>query len=180
MNPTLAKETVGVLGSGRDEHTALAQAVGALLARRGVNLLTGGGCGVMTSVSRAFTQTARERGVSIGIIPCASASERSKPKDGYPNPFVEFAIFTHLPYSGERGQDDLSRNHINVLSCAALIALPGGAGTAAEIALALAYQKPIIIYSHDLSLVQNLPSAARRVARLNEVEQFLQAHLTNK
>lgn len=180
MNLVLAEKTVGVLGSGSDDHAELAQEVGALLARLGVNLLTGGGRGVMTSVSRAFTQSARKRGISIGIIPCASERERSRPKDGYPNQFVEFAIFTHLPYSGERGKDDLSRNHINVLACAALIALPGGAGTAAEVSLAVDYRRPIIIYSRDQSLVQNFPSAVRRAVALDEVERFLERHLTGR
>lgn len=180
VNLVLAEEIVGVLGSGSDDHAELAQEVGALLARLGVNLLTGGGRGVMTSVSRAYTQSARERGISLGIIPCASERERSRPKDGYPNPFVELAIYTHLPYSGELGQDDLSRNHINVLSCAALIALPGGAGTAAEVALAVHYQKPIIIYSRDQSLVENFLPTVRRATTLAEVEQFLQVQLTRK
>jgi uncharacterized protein (TIGR00725 family) len=180
MNLVLAEETVGVLGSGSNEHAELAQEVGALLARLGVNLLTGGGGGVMTSVSRAFTQSARRRGISIGIIPCANERERGRPKDGYPNQFVELAIYTHLPYSGERGKDDLSRNHLNVLSCAALIALPGGAGTAAEVALAVDYQRPIIIYSRDQSLVQDFPPAVRRVVMLDEVEQFLEKHLTGR
>jgi uncharacterized protein (TIGR00725 family) len=180
MNPTLAEETVGVIGSGSDEYDELAQEVGELLAQLGVNLLTGGGRGVMTSVSRAFTRAARERGICIGIIPCASERERSRPKDGYPNQFVELAIYTHLPYSGDRGKDDLSRNHINVLSCAAIIALPGGAGTAAEVSLAVDYRKPIIIYSPDQSLVQHFAPAVRRAAALDAVKQFLAEHITGK
>src|ERR1041385_4373452 len=121
MNAVLADKTVGVLGSGVDEHEALAREVGELLAQRGVNLLTGGGRGVMRSVSRAFTQASRTCGICIGIIPCFSDRERARPKDGYPNEFVELAIYTHLPLSAERGTEDLSRNHINVLSCTALI-----------------------------------------------------------
>src|ERR1700740_3588200 len=115
MDPVVAIQTVGVMGSGTDEHDSLARDVGKLLARLGVNLLTGGGRGVMTSVSRAFVQSSERRGICIGIIPCASERERTKPKDGYPNPYVELPIYTHLPYSGSRGKDDLSRNHINVL-----------------------------------------------------------------
>src|SRR5712692_4506936 len=66
----LADRTVGVIGSGIDEHDDLARPVGRLLATLGVNLLTGGGQGVMNAVSRAFTQSRRSRGICIGIIPC--------------------------------------------------------------------------------------------------------------
>ena len=77
--------------------------LGETLADLGVNLLTGGGGGVMTSVSRAFTRRPNRRGICIGIIPCASESDRATPRDGYPNEFVELAIYTHLPYSGAQG-----------------------------------------------------------------------------
>ncbi len=177
MNTLLSKLTVGVIGSGSQEYTELAREVGELLAMLEVNLLTGGGRGVMTSVSRAYTQAIRQRGICIGIIPCLSARERDKPKDGYPNEYVELPIFTHLPYSGHRGTDDLSRNHINVLSCSTIIALPGGEGTATEVALALDYQKPVVAYSPDASLVQGFPEAVKRATNIGEVKMFLQRHL---
>src|SRR5262249_9171769 len=140
----LSPNTVGVFGSGTEPHEELSREVGGVLAEMGVNLLTGGGRGVMSSVSEAFTAHRRTRGICIGVIPCASEKDRRTPKSGYPNRFVELAIYTHLPYSGEQGMDDLSRNHINVLSCAAAIALPGGAGTAAEASLAMRYRTPIV------------------------------------
>ena len=90
---------------------------------------------------------------------------------------MELAIYTHLPHSGTRGTDDLSRNHINVLSCAALVALPGEDGTASEVALALAYQKPVIAYSTDAALVDHFPVSVTHVTRLEEVRQFLCRHL---
>lgn len=177
MNAVLSETTVGVMGSGVNEHEELARGVGALLAELGVNLLTGGGRGVMRSVSRAFTEAPRRRGISIGIIPCESARERGRPKDGYPNEFVELAIYTHLPHSGTQGKDDLSRNHINVLSCVAVIALPGADGTATEVSLALDYTKPVIAYSPDPVLVQHFPPAVRRVATLDGVREFLSEHV---
>src|SRR5919109_2725604 len=99
VGPVLSHQTVGVMGSGTFEHDALAREVGELLARLAVNLLTGGGRGVMTSVSRAFVQARRGAGVCIGVIPCFSEADRSRPKDGYPNRFVELVICTHLPHS---------------------------------------------------------------------------------
>ena len=170
---TLAKRTIGVMGSGTDEHDDLARDIGTLLARLNVNLLTGGGAGVMTSVSRAFTRAPRREGICIGIVPCRSESEPFIPKDGYPNRYVELAIYTHLPYSGERGRDILSRNHINVLSSVAVVALPGSHGTAAEVSLAVNYQRPAIIYSPDLRLVRDFPEQVPRATALSEIEAFL-------
>jgi len=177
MPGALAMRTVGVIGSGSFEHEEYARAVGETLADLGVNLLTGGGRGVMTSVSRAFTQRPGKRGICIGIIPCESETDRARPKAGYPNEFVELAIHTHLPYSGSEGMHDLSRNHINVLSCAAIVALPGEAGTVSEIALAIRYGKPVIAYSPNPALVEHFPRSVRRAATIDEVKDFLRLQL---
>ncbi len=177
MDPIVANQTVGVMGSGTNEHEVLGRDIGELLATLGVNLLTGGGRGVMTSVSRAFVQAPRNRGICIGIIPCFSESERSRPRDGYPNPYVELPIYTHLPYSGPRGKEDLSRNHINILSCVAIIGLPGEQGTATEVSLAVDYKKPVIAYSPQMHLVEHFPKSVARATTLREVEEFLARHL---
>jgi uncharacterized protein (TIGR00725 family) len=177
MRGTLARHTVGVIGSGTSEHDEYAQAIGVLLAQSRVNLLTGGGRGVMTAVSRAFTQFDGPRGICIGIIPCASENDRVTPKAGYPNEFVELTIYTHLPYSGSQGTDDLSRNHINVLSSHAIIALPGESGTAAEVTLAVRYHKPVIVYSPDVRLARELPQEVARVGTMEEVQKFLARYL---
>jgi len=177
MPPTLAKQTVGVMGSGTSEHEELARAIGELLADLGVNLLTGGGRGVMTSVSRAFTSRPGRTGICIGIIPCESESDRTTPKAGYPNAFVELPIYTHLPYSGDLGTHDLSRNHINVLSSAAIVALPGGEGTAAEVALAVRYRKPVIAYSPRPELVKHFPKSVKRVDTIDAVREFLRPYI---
>jgi len=173
MRVTLANRTVGVIGSGTVEHDDLARPVGELLGDLGVNLLTGGGGGVMRAVSRAFTQRTNRRGICIGVIPCASQRRRATPRAGYPNEFVELPIYTHLPYSGKEGTDDLSRNHINVLSCAAIIALPGEDGTVSELSLALRYGKPVVVYSPEPRLVHHFPGSISRVASIDEVERFV-------
>ena len=171
--PSPSRITVGVMGSGSDELDDLARPLGQLLARLHVNLLTGAGGGVMTSVSRAFTESPRARGICIGILPCASIDERAKPKDGYPNRFVELPIRTHLPYSGNLGRHDLSRNHINVLSSDAIVALPGGSGTASEVALAVKYRKPIVVFTTSEALVSNFDPSVPRVLDIADVEAFL-------
>ena len=169
----LSRYTIGVIGSGTSEYDEYARAVGHAVAESGANLLTGGGRGVMTSVSRAFTQYSGERGVCIGIIPCASVADRVTPKAGYPNKFVELPIYTHLPYSGDLGLDDLSRNHINVLSSAAIVALPGGPGTVAEVKLAIRYGKPILVYSPDERLVTAFPESVARTGDIEHVRRFI-------
>ena len=177
MPSLLSSKTVGVIGSGTHEHEEYARDVGELLADMGVNLLTGGGRGVMTSVSRAFTRRPGRVGICIGIIPCKSESERAVPKAGYPNEFVELPIYTHLPYSGAQGTDDLSRNHINVLSCSAMVALPGEEGTAAEVTLALRYRKAVIAYSPIPALTSRFPVTVRRVDRIEAVREFLRSYV---
>jgi uncharacterized protein (TIGR00725 family) len=176
MNAVLSDKTVGVIGSGDERHESLAGSVGELLARLEVNLLTGGGSGVMAAVNRAFVAARRGRGICIGIIPCSEA-DMSTPKDGYPNEFVELPMYTHLPYSGVRGQESLSRNHINVLSSAAIVALPGGAGTASEVSLALRYRKPIVVFSPDEVLVGHFSTEAPRATTVDDVARFLEQHL---
>ena len=173
----VARHTVGVMGSGTAAHEDHARPVGELLAELGVNLLTGGGSGVMRAVSRAYVQHPQKRGICIGILPCASETDRATPKAGYPNEFVELSIYTHLPFSGQLGTHDLSRNHINVLSTSAIVALPGEHGTASEVALALRYNKPVIAYARDAELASLFPESVRRVDNIRDVELFLREHL---
>ena len=132
---------------------------------------------MMRAVSRAFTEHRGDQGICIGIFPCASEADRITPKPGYPNEFVELAIYTHLPYSGQQGTHDLSRNHIIVLTSAAIVALPGEYGTASEVSLAIRYGKPVVAYSQNPALVQHFPDPVPRVNSVDDVKQFLRAHL---
>jgi uncharacterized protein (TIGR00725 family) len=175
MHPTLAARTIGVIGSGTHEYDEIARPLGELLAGFGVNLLTGGGSGVMLAVSRAYLRRPRQSGICIGVLPCMSEAQRAVPRTGYPNPFVELAIHTHLPHSGAMGIHDLSRNHINVLTSDAIVALPGEHGTASEVALAIRYGKPVAALSPDLQLVAHFPESVLRLRALDAVEQFLLA-----
>ena len=62
------------MGAGAHAHEDLAVPLGRRLARLGVHLLTGGGTGVMTSVSRAFAEVEDRGGLVIGILPLAEAA----------------------------------------------------------------------------------------------------------
>jgi len=134
---------VTVIGSGDPRHgnPELAMAVGRLIAEMGYHLLTGGGLGVMQDACRGFASVAGRRGVAIGVVP--RSRDGDEPKAGYPNPWVEIPILTHL--AGRRGPAAAdSRNTINVLSAWKIVALPGREGTRAEIRLAQRYGKPLL------------------------------------
>ncbi|HEY5666356.1 MAG TPA: molybdenum cofactor carrier protein [Gammaproteobacteria bacterium] len=165
--------TVGVMGSSQDEHVELAGPLGQLLADLEFNLLTGAGRGVMTSVSRAFLEARRGRGISIGVVPCASLDARRSPRAGSPNPYVELPVYTHLPLSGVDGQHDLSRNHINVLTSDVIIALPGSDGTRSEVELAVKYDRPVAVFAESAAQVAHFAGGIPRLFDIKDVEVFL-------
>lgn len=168
---------VGVMGSGEHEHRERAEPLGRWLALEGVHLLTGAGRGVMTAVSRAFAAVQPRRGMVLGIVPSRSEAEPGRPADGYPNPFVEIAIRTHLPRSGTQGTEGLSRNHINVLTAQVIIALPGGAGTRSEVELARRYGRPLVAWLDDPSQIEGGVPETIVVSSLEDVQAFVRTHL---
>lgn len=170
---TQPRPIVGVIGSGTERHEALASEVGRLLADLDVHVLTGGGQGVMAAVSDAFAAVPNRKGLVIGILPCQESDPLCRPKPGYPNPSVEIPIPTHLPLSGTQGTEPMSRNHINVLASHALIALPGGAGTASEALLAMKYKRPIVAYLGRDGAIPGLHANVRIVRSIDEVADFL-------
>ena len=147
---------VGVMGSGTHGHRKRAGMLGRWLAKEGAHLLTGGGLGVMAAVSEAFFKVEHRKGLVIGIIP-GSGDILPEVPPGYPNPYVELPIFTHLPLSGFNGMDVRSRNHINVLTASAIIALPGSAGTISEVKLALGYRRPVTAFINAPDEMVDLP-----------------------
>jgi predicted Rossmann-fold nucleotide-binding protein len=172
-----------VIGSGRaaDAHCA---EVGQLIAALGFHLLTGGGRGVMEAVSRAFYETSPRSGLVIGIIPArvhgleqiearTAADVVYEPPEGYPNDWVEIAIYTHLPDSGHEGTLRSSRNHINVLSPHAIVALPGREGTESEMWLAKQYRVPIVAYGRR---PDDVPHGVEQAPTLDAVRAFLMQH----
>ncbi|MDZ4654799.1 MAG: TIGR00725 family protein [Coriobacteriia bacterium] len=124
---------IGVMGSGRPLDGAalhVAHDLGARIAAEGWVLLTGGrAAGVMDAAS----QGARENGgLVVGVLPDEDATNAS--------PHLDIAILT--------GMGD-ARNVVNVLSSDVVIALPGGAGTVSEVALALNAGRTVIALGWD-------------------------------
>jgi uncharacterized protein (TIGR00725 family) len=139
---------VGVFGQGTPLGPAradLARAVGAMIARLGVHLLTGGGYGVMEAVAEGFVSVADRPGASIGIVPRLARGALDEPNrdlEGrvYPNDFVEIAIMTPLPPREQDWRRVPARNHINVFTPDAIVALPGNTGTRNELDMTAAYR----------------------------------------
>ena len=157
------------MGSGVDAQEALAAPLGRWLANQGFHLLTGGGGGVMAAVGRAFAEVADRDGLLVGVLPSQAGDPECSPPAGYPNRWVELVIRTHLPARGPHGASDYSRNHINVLTSDVVIGLPGGAGTASELALAVRYGRPCVAFLGDPAQMPNLPREVPRVTALNEL-----------
>ena len=168
--------TIGVMGSGKEPWLAFSEPLGAWLALAGFNLLTGGGQGVMLAVARAFAGVPGRAGRSIGILPTqADPHAGFVPLDGYPHPYVEIPILTPLPRR-EPGADPhtINRNSVNVLSSDLIVALPGGHGTAEEIALAQRWRKPLICLGPD-GAFRALAVGATCTSSLDDVIRFIDA-----
>ncbi len=170
---------VGVMGSGSEENPERAAALGRWLARQGVHLLTGGGAGVMESVSRAFAEEPNRSGLVVGVVPGEVDESGYSPVEGYPNPWIELAIRTHLPLRGAQGAELGSRNHINVLSSDMVIALPGSAGTASEVRLALRYERPLVCWLSARDEIPGLPDEAQVVGTLAAVQAFVRQQISS-
>jgi uncharacterized protein (TIGR00725 family) len=172
---------IAVVGSHRDEHVELAEPLGHWLAESGYHLVTGGGPGVAQATCRAFASVKDRAGLVVGIIPGhVDARDGYRPSEAHPNPWVELAIYTHLPHAGERGGDPMSRNHITILSSHAVIVLPGTHGTMIQMQLALKYQRPVI------SLVDNAQAFGPRGPEMDTsemlrgVQQFIAQHCSDQ
>jgi uncharacterized protein (TIGR00725 family) len=164
---------IAVFGQGTPigaERAYFAREIGAMVARLGAHLLTGGGYGVMEAAAEGFVAVEDRAGLSIGIVPRGADGAFDEPNRDtqgrrYPNPFVEIAIMTPLP---SREPDWLSvpvRNHINVLSADAMLALPGGAGTRNELDMAAVYRSE-----------QMRPPSERRTILIGPREEFTAEH----
>ena len=169
------------MGSGSARHAHLAEPLGRALARLGVHLLTGGGAGVMESVSRAFGAVPDRAGLVIGILPAGDTPPDRADADpgtppGYPNPRVELAIRTHLDARGDDGSGLRSRNHINILTSDVVIALPGSSGTASEVDLAVRYRRPLILLG-DTARADRLPGSVPTAESVDEAVEFVRRAL---
>lgn len=168
---------VGVMGSSERPNARLAAPLGRLLSRLGVHLLTGGGQATMAAVSKAFAETPERAGLCVGVVPAASIADPAETRPGYPNEWIELAIRTHLIAKQPELWDGLTRNHINILSSDAVIALPGSTGTRHEIDMALRYERPVATFHGASKRPTDLPDQVCECRTIDEVEAFLREAL---
>ena len=166
----MRRAIVGVMGSGTEPWPALADPLGRWIAEAGHHLLTGAGGGVMARVAASFVSVTPRPGLSLGIVP----SDGGAPPPGYPNPFVELPIVTHLSARGRDGASPRSRNHVNVLTATTLVILPGGPGTRSEATLALRYGRPALRFG-PREAFRGFPDAIPRASTLEAVARFVTA-----
>ena len=129
----------------------------------------------MAAVSKSFYDTPNRQGLVIGILPFDESLEN--PKDGYPNQWVEIPVLTHLPLSGERGMEPMSRNHINILTSDLIVALPGDAGTLSEVRLPVSYERPVIAFVESDQEIPGLPNSVSISSSLEGVRTFVVTQL---
>ncbi len=125
---------IGVMGGAiaSDDTEESAYQLGRLIAERDWVLLNGGrDAGVMAASAHGAHDAG---GLVVGILPTDTVVGAGP---------VDIAIPT--------GMGD-ARNMINVLSSRVVVALPGGAGTVSEIALALKVGKPVICLGFPLGV----------------------------
>ena len=137
---------VGVMGGALADEavTANAREIGRLVADNRWTLLTGGrDAGVMAAASAGAHEAG---GLVIGVLPGDSAAQAA--------PDVDIVIPTGL---GD------ARNAVNVLASHVVIALPGGAGTVSEIALALKCRRPVVLLDFPLGAPFQLYYASGRL-----------------
>ncbi len=189
--------TIAVAASGRDtspgsESEKRARFAGKAVAELGCNLITGGGQGAMAIVARSFCETRFRGGRSIGILPgtATGLSDASlgnitpvslTAKRGYPNPWIEIPIRTHL--DGGNHKSEHSRNVLNAASSDILIVLAGGEGTQAELEIALGLKKPVVAYLSTVDRIggyeaTNLPDGVRIASSESDLFDILQDFLT--
>jgi uncharacterized protein (TIGR00725 family) len=125
----MSRTIVGVMGPGakaKEEVVRAAYELGRLIAGEGWVLLTGGrAAGVMLAATRGAHEAG---GLVVGVLPAEDTNNAA--------PGADLLIVTGI------GQ---ARNNINVLSSRAVVACGMGAGTAAEVALAIKARRPVIL-----------------------------------
>ena len=120
----MAGVQVAVIGSGA-EHESRAEQVGRLLAERGATVVTGGLGSVMAAAARGAKSAG---GTTIGIVP-------GETREGA-NEWLDHVVVTGAGHA---------RNLAVVASGDAVIAVGGQWGTLAEIGLAHALGRPVVI-----------------------------------
>lgn len=151
------RTVVGVMGGGEasPEIAQAAYELGRLIAARGWVLLNGGrDCGVMDASARGAKEAG---GITVGVLPGDDLAGAS--------PHLDIALPTGL---GD------GRNFVNVTASRVIVALPGGAGTLSEVALALKQGKTVVTLRFDPGGAFNLYAASSRMFHATTPEEAVE------
>ncbi|MFP4347495.1 MAG: TIGR00725 family protein [Thermodesulfobacteriota bacterium] len=124
---------IGVMGGGQASSKAVEAAyrLGKRIAEQGWVLLNGGrNAGIMAASAQGASEVG---GLTVGILPDGD--------DRFASPHIQIPIITDM---------GSARNCINVLSSRVVVACAGGAGTLSEIALAIKFGKPVILFNFEV------------------------------
>lgn len=170
--PSNRYPTIGVMGSHDQAWEGYAQPLGELIAKRNYNLLTGAGAGIMIEVAKSFTNIKKRKGSCIGIMPIHEYHGQELGCDEFPNTYIEIPIITQLSSKVLGDAMPFSRNQVNIMSCDALVFLPGSHGTRNEVSIALMHDKPMILFGPE-SAFDKFPEMPLRANTIEQIEQFL-------
>lgn len=149
MKKSPRKIQIGVIGSaGKEEYKdgggaskimlEKAEELGALLAQKGVIVVTGGKGGIMEAASRGAK---KYEGLTVGIVKGTTRFAS--------HTFVDVEVITGMAAGG---LDEL----LLVLMCDAIIVVGGGAGTLQEITIAYRNRKPVVALTDTGGWTQKL------------------------
>ncbi len=129
--PSIRRPQVAIIGSSEADDTMLrlAEAAGAVVAKVGAALVTGGRDGIMAAASRG---AASAGGIVIAVVPGTGMDEA--------NSDSHYVIPTGLGWA---------RNVITAIAGDVILVIGGAAGTLSEIAFAWMYDRPIIALSES-------------------------------
>ncbi|MCZ6817008.1 MAG: TIGR00725 family protein [Planctomycetota bacterium] len=126
---TNRRPLVSVIGSSEADANMirLAEEVGAVVAKLGAGLVTGGRTGIMSAASKGCAEAG---GTVIAVIPGTDMDEA--------NGYAHYVIPTGLGWA---------RNVITGIAGDVIVVIGGAAGTLSEIAFAWMYDRPVIALS---------------------------------
>jgi len=135
---SLRRPQVSIIGSSEADETMLrlAEQAGAVVAKVGAALVTGGRDGIMAAASKGCAEAG---GIVIAVVPGTSMNEA--------NAHSHYVIPTGLGWA---------RNVITAIAGEVILAIGGAAGTLSEIAFAWMYDRPIIALSPGGGWAQRL------------------------
>ncbi len=129
LSETNRRPLVAVIGSSEADANMirLAEEVGAVVAKLGAGLVTGGRTGIMSAASKGCAEAG---GTVIAVVPGTDMDEA--------NGYAHYVIPTGLGWA---------RNVITGIAGDVIVVIGGAAGTLSELAFAWMYDRPVIALS---------------------------------